>query len=155
MTEQNKMSPELKDMQDFIVKNCAEADSINTDEKGNLAFHAGPDPIKKLTAKQVKEYHLLANAIDDTWVEQYNQDELRKEAEIDAQQKQIYENIENAADVNIIEHFKNMEDTLGPEIHLHDGYSAMSPEFPTDKDIPEPDIGFNPMPTVPATRYKG
>lgn len=152
MTEQNKISTELQDMKDFIVKNCAEADSIDTDDKGNLAFHAGPDPIKKLTAKQVKEYHVLANAIDDARVDEYNQDELRKEAEIDAQQKQIYENIENVADVNIIEHFKNMEDTLGPEIYLHDGYSAMSPEIP---DVPEPDIGFSTMPKVPATRYKG
>ena len=141
MTEQTKISDELQALQDFILKHCAEADSIDTDEKGNLAFHAGPDPIKKLTAKQVKEYHVLANAIDDTSAKEYNQDELIKESEIDELQKKMYESVEDTVNV----------EPPKPVTPIKSKYETFNPQA---VEITSTNLDSN-LPTLPATRYRG
>lgn len=140
MTEQNTISAELQAMQDFIAKHSSEADTISEDEKGNLAFHAGPDPIKKLTAKQVKEYNVLANAIDNVQVNEYNQDELRREGEIDALQKQMYENIEEVVD-----------EQVKPIAPVKSKYETFAPQ---SVEVTTTNLDSN-LPSLPATRYRG
>lgn len=141
MTEQNKISDELQALQDFILKHCPEADLIDTDEKGNLAFHAGPDPIKKLTAKQVKEYHVLAEAIDEAWRKEYNQDELIQESEIDDLQKKLYEDIADNVSVEPIK----------PVTPIKSKYETFNPQA---VEVTSTNLDAN-LPTLPATRYRG
>lgn len=140
MTEQNKISDELQALKDFISKHCPEADLIDVDEKGNLAFHAGPDPIKKLTAKQVKDYHVLAEAIDEAWRKEYKQDELRREGEIDALQKQMYENIEEVVD-----------EQVKPIAPVKSKYETFAPQ---SVEVTTTNLDSN-LPSLPATRYRG
>ena len=128
-------------IQEFITENCPEADSILLTEDNKLAFHAGIDPIKNLTKAQKTKLDIITAEETKRHDEEYAAEELRREAEIDAQQKQIYENIENVVDENLSEHFKNQEDTLGPEIHQHVGYSSMGSEL-TEAELP----------TIPARR---
>ena len=127
-------------VQEFITKHCPEADAVLFTEDKKLAFHAGPDPIKNLTKKQITELNSITSEEERIHNEQNELNELRREAEIDAQQKKIYENIET-----------QVEGVPEPAPVIKSKYETFTPEQVQPTTV---SVDSN-MPTLSATRYNG